>query len=68
MSKLSKQPKMKKQPYHADFEPNDENPLESPNFGKLIFIRMAFCILVGAAIAIGLVSLAVILVNKIMEQ
>lgn len=59
---------MKKQPYHADFEPNDENELESPNFGKLIFIRLAFCILVGVAIATGLVSVAIILVNKIMEQ
>lgn len=56
--------------YHADLDPSEDSGEQMeknwPN-GKLILIRLAACILGGIVLACFLVSMAVIIINKIME-
>lgn len=53
----------------GDFDPIEDSGSEFENWPneKMLWWRLAFCVLVGLAIAVGFVSLAVMLVNKIME-
>lgn len=64
---MGKTIKMKK--YHADLDPSEDSGSELERWpGKIIWIRLAVCILGGLVGALFIVSMIVIIVNKIMEQ
>lgn len=55
--------------YHADLDPSEDSGSEMENWPneKILWVRLAACVLGGIVIALFLVSLAVIAVNKYME-
>lgn len=54
--------------YHADLDPSEDSGSIMEKWpGKIIWIRLAACILGGLVAAVFIVSMIVIIVNKIME-